>query len=571
MTAGSIVGALSATCRWFGGFATRPALLGGIALLIYVLAAAAIFGRDVLLSPGDRVVGDLGADKTIFMWSFRWWPYAILHGHDPFDANVVWVPHGIDLSWVTSVPLISFVLAPLTAAAGPVATYNVAVLAAPALSAWAAYLLARWLTRAFWPSLVAGWLFGFSAFEIGQMVSHLFLVLTIFVPLCALLVLRHLHGEITDRRFVVLLALVLVGQFLTSAEVFVTLLIVGAIFGGTLALLNPGMRGRVRATVRCSALGTTACLLLMSPYLWHAFVIAGTENAPLRSAYSESADVLNYVVPTRLIWLQLPGSTDIASRFTATGAERGAYLGLPLLAIVAFFLTGIRRSRPSRVVALGLAATVIASLGASIRVAGHGLLPGPWKVFAALPVTRAILPVRLTLYVVLVVSMIAAVWLADRDGSRRRWRWTLIIVAMVFLLPNPASKRWSSEVPNPAFFRTAVSTKHLHEGETALVLPYSGSGWSLLWQAEEGFRYRLVGGHFGHLVPEERRWEPVYHTLSWGPSSPRSVRALRRFLRAHDVNAIVVGPDTRWQPRRLVAALGIKPVHTADVLIYRLR
>jgi len=548
----------------------RSALRGGLALLIYVLAAVAIFGRDVLLSPGDKVVGDLGADKTIFMWSFRWWPHAIVHGHDPFDANVVWAPHGIDLSWVTSVPLVSLVLAPLTAVAGSVATYNVAVLAAPALSAWAAYLLARWFTRAFWPSLVAGWLFGFSAFVIGHMVSHLFLVLTVFIPLCALLVVQHLYGEITDRRFVVLLALVLAGQFLTSTEVFVTLLIVGAIFGGTLALLNPSMRGRLRSTIRCIALGTTACLLLMSPYLWHAFVISGTENAPVRSPYSESADVLNYLVPTHLIWLQLPGSTEIASRFTATGAERGAYFGLPLLAIVAFFLTGRRRSPSFRVVALALAATVIASLGASIRVAGHGLLPGPWKVLAALPVTRAILPGRLTLYVALVVAMIAAVWLAE-GGGRRGWRWVLAITTIVFLLPNPATERWSSKVPNPAFFRTAASTKHLHEGETALVLPYGGAGWSLLWQAEDGFRYRLVGGRFGHIVPEEEDWKPVYYALSWGPSSPRSVRAFRRFLRAHGVDAIVVGPDTRLQPRRLVDALGIEPVEVADVLIYRPR
>jgi hypothetical protein len=89
------------------------------------------------------------ADETIFMSSFRWWPFALSHLHDPFDANVVWMPHGIDLAWVTSVPLLSVALAPVTAAGGPIVAYNLAILASPALSAWTAHLLARYVTNEF--------------------------------------------------------------------------------------------------------------------------------------------------------------------------------------------------------------------------------------------------------------------------------------------------------------------------------------------------------------------------------------------------------------------------------------
>jgi hypothetical protein len=546
-------------------------MLGGLAFLIYLLASVVLFGRGVLLSPGDKVVGDVGADKTIYMWSFKWWPHALAHGHDPFDASVVWAPHGLDLSWATSVPIASLLLTPLTATAGPVVTYNVAMLAAPALSAWSAYLLARWLTKSFWPSLVAGWLFGFSAYEIGQMVSHLHLVLTMFVPLCVLLTLRHLHREITNRRFAVLLALALTGQFLSSTEVFITLLIVGAIFVVSFVLFEQEMRSRIWTTLRWCGIALAGCVVLVSPYLWHALVISGTGHAPERSPYSEAADVLNYVVPTRLIWLQLPGSTDVAHRFTAGGVERGAYLGVPLLLIVALLLVGARRSRGLRVAAVGLAATVIASLGASIRVAGHGVLPGPWKVPAALPITRAILPVRLTMYVSLVVAMIAAAWLAERNATRRAWRWALALLAIAFVLPNPATRRWTSAVPNPTFFKEHAHRQHVKEGETVLVLPYGGVGWSLLWQAEDNFAYRLVGGRFGYVPPDEKRWLPVYRALSGRPWAAPVAHEFPRFLDVHGVQLILVAPHPLFHPRRLVQTLGRRPLRVADVVVYRPR
>jgi hypothetical protein len=551
------------------GLATRPAVLGAIAFLTYAAAAVLIFGRGVLDAPGDEVVGDTGADKSIYMWAMEWIPHALAHGHDPFDANVVWVPDGIDLSWVTAVPLAAFALLPLTLLAGPVVTYNVAVLASPALSGWAAYLLARWLTKAFWPSLVAGSIFGFSAFELGHMLGHLHLVLACFVPLCALLVLRHLDGELSDRRFGVLLALALAGQFLVSTEVFVILLVVGAIFATSVAVADRAMLGPLLHTLRWSAFAIGGCLVLMLPYLWHAVVVAGIDNVPVRSPLYASADLANYVVPTRRIWLQLPWSSDIAGRFTANGAERGAYLGLPLLVVVALFLRGARTSRPRRAVALGLALTVVASLGAMVRIAGHDLVKGPWIVPAKLPVTRAILPVRLTLFVALVVAMIVAVWLAERTARHPGWRWALALLGIACVLP--VTGRWSNEIPYPAFFAGGAEASQLQEGDNVLVLPYGGAGWSLLWQADDGFRYRLAGGHFGRsATPEERRWEDVYRTLGRGPATPATARKLRRFLAAHDIHTIVVAPGTRPQPRRLVELLGVEPVQIEDALVYRL-
>jgi hypothetical protein len=282
----------------------------------------------------------------------------------------------------------------------------------------------------------------------------------------------------------------------------------------------------------------------------------------VRSSFSESTDVLDYVVPTRRIWVRPPDADHVTDRFTATGAERGGYLGVPLLLAAALLVARRRRS----ILTPALATLVIASLGSEIRVAGRGLATGPWKVVAKLPLTRSALPARLTLYVALLVALTVAVWLAER-GSRRRW--ALVLAGIALVLPNPATRLWRSRVPDSSFFANGTYERYLAAGDTVLVLPYGASGWSLYWQAETGMRFRLVGGHLGRrVIPAEERWRAVYDALGPGPTVDEST--FRRFLNAHDVDAIVVAPGTRPRPRRLIEALGIRPVHAADAVVYRI-
>jgi hypothetical protein len=535
---------------------------------MFTLLALAIFGRGIVAAPAHKVIGDPGADKTIFIWAFKWWPYALAHGHDPFDANVAWVPGGIDLSWVTGVPLLSYVLWPITSLAGPIAAYNVAVLFALAVSAWGAYLLARELGCKLAPSLVGGWLFGFSAFEIGHAVGHLNLLFVAFIPTAALLVVRRMDRRITDIRLAVLLGLVLAGEFLTSTELYLDLLLVGAVFWVCLYALVISRRVDLIALLRPVTGAFALSLLLVSPYIWHAFVVSGTANAPERSPYSEAADLANFLVPTRLIWLQLPRSANIASHFTATGSERGAYLGIPLVALVITFFWAARRSRVVVASSVALVALVIAAAGSSIRVAGHGLVPGPWKILAVLPVTKSLLPIRLTVFITLIASMAVAMFLSNQH--RPRWRlviWLVAIIGVLFVLPNPSSQRWTSDVPNPRFFANRGFSQSIPLHSTVLVLPYGGGGWSLYWQAEQNFRFKLVGGHFGRVAtPGERAWKDVYQSLGYGPA-PSATR-FRRFLKLHDVSYVVVAQGTKLHARRIVASLG-SPTHQSDVLVYR--
>ena len=137
------------------------------AFAAYALLAFLYFGLRPLLEPGRQYIG-IFDDPQIPIWSFGWWLHAIEHLEDPFVTHLVWAPSGVDLVWANTVPAISVVFAPLTALVGPVASYDVAAVLLPAVSALAAFLLCRHLTGRFWPSLLGGYLFGFSSYELGH-------------------------------------------------------------------------------------------------------------------------------------------------------------------------------------------------------------------------------------------------------------------------------------------------------------------------------------------------------------------------------------------------------------------
>ena len=243
----------------------RSPVASAVAPLIgYAVFALTWLGRGVVLHPQSRVFGDRFADKTIFMWSFLWWPHQVAHGHDPFVTKAIWVPHGIDLAWVTSMPGASLLLWPLSETLGPVFAYNVAALAAPTLAAWTTFLLARRLSSSTPAALVAGFLFGFSPYIAGQSSSHLNLTLVFLVPLLGFLAVVFAQGDLGKRSYVALSALALALQFYFSTEIFATFTLVAmlcfAIGWLLLSPLRPVLRALGGYTLLAYALA--ACLAM---------------------------------------------------------------------------------------------------------------------------------------------------------------------------------------------------------------------------------------------------------------------------------------------------------------------
>jgi len=294
---------------------------------LYLAIALILFARGLLGHPGDFIGRDTDPPQT--MWFFNWWRFSLAHGLNPFVTDFVWAPLGINLAWTTSVPLPAWVSIPMQVTVGEPATYNIIATLMVPLAAFAAFLLCRRAAGAFWPSVLGGYIFGFSPYMLGQVLGHLVCIAIFPVPLIALIALKRLDGEISARRFAILLAALLVTQFLCSVDLFATATLVGG-FSLLLALLvfDRDARIRLRRLVIPTIGGYLISTAVLSPYFYYLLAL-GHPSGPIWPPSKYSADLIGFFVPWHTIWW---GSADFANaitgRFTGTIMENGDYLGV---------------------------------------------------------------------------------------------------------------------------------------------------------------------------------------------------------------------------------------------------
>jgi hypothetical protein len=537
------------------------------ALILYSAIGIGYFGLHVLSHLGRDCVCEPGpSDSSIFMWGLAWWPHALLHGMNPFFTNALFAPDHLALGGDVTIPLAALVTAPITLLFGPVVSYNLLMLASPVLAAFFAFLLCRYITRNFAASLVGGYIFGFSAYMLGQLLGHLHLVLVFPIPAAVHLTLRALDRRIGQRRFVLLLALCLVTLILTSTEIALTFVGIGAVALVVAFALAPAERTRLLAVAKPIIAAGVLAGIVTSPFLYYGLKGVPPLSPTVGDIYG--GDSLGFLVPTMLIRLGREYFLGLSGTFSgADPSEAGTYVGVPLALIVAIYLISRWRLTSTKILTITLAVVVVLLLGAHLYIAGHPTIPLPWKLLDH-SVLRDVLPVRLALYMFLIVAIITAMWLAQvRPRNLAVASWVLAGVSIAFLVPNIGGGEWHWDVPNPAFFTTHEYRTYIRRGETVLLLPWGYNGMSMLWQAETGMWFRMTEGYLTPQPPPDYVADPFLPILT---SSTKPVAVgLENFIARRHVGAVIVDPAYPGQWPQALAAIGLKPVAVGGVLVYR--
>ena len=537
-----------------------------IALLAYGGLSLAMFGPWILGRMSTWFLSASTQDGSIFVWMFRWWPHAITHGINPLHTTVAWAPTGINLAWVTSVPLPAVALSPVTAVSGSFFSFNLVELAAPVLAAWTAYLLCRHLVGAFLPALAGGFFFGFSPYLIDEFgMGHPNLSLVFLVPLAAYLVVRLLDGSLPARLVIPLLGVVLGAQLYISTETFATLTLMGGLFALIGLAAGPVWRHRLRAAIGPVAGAYAVAAVLGIPLFYAAAAWPRPYKPILFATIGHGAqsgnDLLRYLIPGQftLLW---------------DGSHWGGYgnpwyLGVPLIALLVVFAVTERGRRSTWLLIAGLLVTLVLSVGDTLAVFGAHILP--WRLAAALPLLSSAQPGRLVVYAFLLIAVIMARWLAR--PRRPALRWALAAAAALLILPNFPANVWASRVPVPAFLTQGIYHRYLRPGETVWVVdPHHDR--QMIWQARTGFSFRLAGGFFG-VTPSGLPSPPspaMQAHLGTGAITGASVADIRAFLAGHRVGAVLMaeqpsGSDAR---RILAAATGVPGVRSGRVVVFQL-
>lgn len=539
----------------------RPATQGLVALGFYAAVWLATIGRHMLHQVGDAHLDQLSMDPNFYTWALRWWPYAVGHGLNPFYSHLVWAPHGHSLAWVTTIPPIALLAAPLTLAVGPIVAFNLLAALALPLSAWAAFVLCRRLTRKFWPALVGGAIFGFSAYEMNHIAAgQLNLTYSLLVPLLGYLLVLWRENAISSRVFVVLAGITMAVQFYLFLETFADLtaiLAAGIVIG--LLVAGAAHRAEVLRLARSLAYAYGVAFLLALPYLAYAL----TSKTPALKA-DTSLDLLSLVVPRpdRI-------ATDSWLHRLATGpveVSAAGYVGLPLLAIaVLLVITGWSR-RFVRFLGCMLVVIIVASLGPTLTFDGGKVVTLPWSWLWRLPIVRNAYPSRLMLFAFLALAVMTALWLANT--SVRWWlRVPLAALVVAALFQDAAIISASPHSTVPTFIAKGTYKRQLSPGETVVVVSDIGNA-GMLWQAETDFYLRLAGGYLNQSIT--RRTDLPRPVQELAHASPASVQKFESWVKRDNIGAVLLDLDHEPKWVGIFWRMGLKGHRIGAVVVYPL-
>jgi hypothetical protein len=511
------------------------------AFALYSLTSVLMFGRALWPHPGRGIVGLSFQDPLIIVWSFAWWEHALSSFTNPFFTHAIYSPVGANLMWTPSAPGLGLVFAPLTALVGPTAAFNVAMLLQPAVGAWTAFLLCRYLTNSIWAALAGGYLFGFSSYAVAhEYGGHLNLGVYL-LPLAALVLVRYLRCELAARGLAWRLGLILAFQLTISTEIALTLTL-GIGIGLLLAFaLVPDQRRRLASALApiVSAYGIAA--VLTAPFVY--YLVAGFETGHFVQA--ADGDVLNIVLPTNLIALGGATFESITEHFAGTNVQdQDLYLGVPVLLIVALYIWRRRREPTGRFLASALVVTWVLALGASLRFEGHRIVALPWALADSLPLLDNVVTTRLAAYASLSASVAVALWVGSTRGRLFTRPVILPFLALATLMPATWRDAFVMDPVRPQFFAQGLYRICIPPGETLAIFPYGRFGDSMLWQAESGFWFNMAEGDLGRdtYPPRFVFGNPTVTALQfywYGPGPRPTMKELLAFAKSDDVDRIV--------------------------------
>ena len=364
----------------------RPRFPHALPALFFVLLVLAL-NYPLVLNLGSHVASNPYDDTFEVIWQLAHTRQAVFETRtNPFFTPDVFYPHGWYLASGAQPTWYYVLLSPLTAAVGPVATYNVITLGTLIIGGLGAYWLARRLTGRTGAALIAGCAYMVAPFFTSRVGGHTHVLFgMMFLPYAVGATLAAMT-EARAGRWVALGGVLLAATILSHWYfLFIaTLPLIGAALTVTSAV---GWRRRL---ARLALLGAIA-LALITPALlltWQArqamFPSGGTFRLSDVEQHGISPDYYLAPNPMHPLARQWVGRT-----FPVHNEADIAALGYTTLAlaILGLLTTPWRQTRPF--VVMGLIAFVL-SLGATLRWRGERVLVATpeWLIRAVGPLTR---------------------------------------------------------------------------------------------------------------------------------------------------------------------------------------
>jgi hypothetical protein len=480
-------------------------------VLCCYLAAALVVTWRLWADPATRVQTGDPHDVDLYAWFLRYEATAVAHGRLPdLVTAALNAPQGVGLMWNTSLLLPGVLLAPLTLLAGPQVTLTTVLTLGFAGSAASLFLVLRRWGASVAAAALGGAVYGFSPALLNSGLGHYSLQFAVLPPLIIDALARIVTGRGHPLRTGAWLGLLVAAQLFTGEELLTDTALAGLIL--TLALLtarrsvgtrrpatarHPASAGRVALGL---VTATAVAVLATGRALWTQF------HGPLREHYVPrythytsyfGAHPGVFVTPPGSLLFHTSASAATAAAYPARLSEYLAYLGWPLLLVLAAAAVRYWHDPKVRVVAIAFAAVELLSLGGRYRYVGPVL---PWHWLQTLPVLSELLPDRLAVVADGAAAALLAFALDRARAGRPDWRGRTATAAAVLAvlplvpLPFPAAPA----APVPPGWQAAFARLRLAADAPVLVVPIPDNHFTqaMRWQADTGAPGSLIGGFF---------------------------------------------------------------------------
>ncbi len=476
-----------------------------LTLTCYVLAAVAVTWH-LWADPASRTIAGNPNDADLFAWFLRYDAMAVAHGKLPALVTAAMnAPQGINVMWNTAMPLPGVLLTPVTLFLGAQTALTVLATVGFAGSAATMFLVLRRWEVSTGAAALAGAVYGFSPALLHASVGHYSTQLAVLPPLIIDAGLRLCLRSRAPVRDGTVLGLLVTAQIFTGEELLLIATLAGLLMVAVVAAGRPrAVASRWPPAAAGFGVAAGVTLLLAGYPLWVQFFGPLTQHGSAFTPDYFENDLTSFVTPSRYLLFHTAASGAAAARYQGGVPEYLAFLGWPLIAVLAAATLAFWRQPAVRATAVTLVVLELLSLG------GHPLVdrvfhPGvtlPWRWLEAVPVLGAALPDRLSV----VADGVAAALLAfgidlarARLGparSRAALATAGAVVACLPLVPLPLPPAAAPALP--AGWSAAFTALRLPPGARVLVVPVPTATLTdaLRWQADTGEPASLIGGYF---------------------------------------------------------------------------
>lgn len=510
------------------------------AFIIYLAISLVYFAPSSITQLSHSIFNN-GGDPQQFIWYYNWWPYALTHNLNPFISKYAWFPNGYNLSWSTSIPSLALIMAPITLLGGAILSFNLVAILSPVLAALSAFLLIYYLTKKYIASLLGGYIYGFSSYELGQLFGHPGLYATFIIPLLILLFILAFRQRIKPLTYVILSAFLLAFELGISLEIFATFILFSVIAILVIYLSVKEYKQRLLACAKYAMYALGGVLVIASPFLY--YLAVGYRNVPkvIHPISAFSTNAANLLIPTQATLIGGHSLAFLSDRFTANIAENGAYLGLPILIALGFIFIKYWRNKNIRALSFILIIIGIASLGPKLHLISQTgtIVPLPWVIFTKLPLIRSAQPDRLSLYFFLIAGVILAMWLSMKAGSKKQMyiKYAVVALGAISLIPATSLYIWSQPVV-PKVFQPDNVVEYIPKNSNILILPFNKLGSGIFYQYASGMEFTQTGGYVG-FIPKDFANNRTIKALMSGTLPPDFAELFKHFCITNQASKIV--------------------------------